>query len=57
MPPRPAWLDGVARPALCGTAEGRIAILDLPLEYQPAAVTLGFSRLSSLPKATKVACN
>jgi hypothetical protein len=50
-------LDGLTRPAVCGTADGRIAILDVPLEYLPAAVTLGFSRLSSLPNATKVACN
>ena len=49
-------LDGLVRPDVCGAPDGRIAILDVPLEYIPVALTLAFARLGSLPNATKVAC-
>lgn len=48
--------DGKFYPAVCGASDGRIGIFDIASAQVPAASTLGFAPLSSLPSATKTAC-
>ena len=48
--------DGNAYAAMCGAADGRIGILEIPAAQAQAASALGFAPLSSLPAATKAAC-
>ena len=48
--------DGKFYPAVCGASDGRIGIFDIAPPQVPAASTLGFAPLSSLPSATKTAC-
>lgn len=49
-------VDGNAYAAVCGAADGRIGIVEVPAAQAQAASALGFAPLSSLPAATKVAC-
>ncbi len=49
-------IDGNAYPAVCGAADGRIGIFEVPAPQAQAAETVGFSALSKLPNASKVAC-
>ncbi|WP_306532458.1 hypothetical protein [Geobacter sp.] len=49
-------IDGQARAAVCGTPDGRIAIVEVPATQVAAALALGYAPLSDLPNATKVAC-
>ena len=48
--------DGRMYPAMCDAADGRIGILEVPEAKASAAAALGFSSLSSLSEAKKVAC-
>lgn len=48
--------DGNIYVAVCGAADGRIAIFDVPVTEAQTATELGFAPLSNLPSATKVAC-
>jgi hypothetical protein len=49
-------LDGVLRPALCGTPDGRIGIFEVEDAELAIALTLGFALLSTLPNAVDAAC-
>ena len=49
--------DGLARPAVCGVPDGRIAIIDVAAAQTGAAQALGFALLSELPLAAKTACS
>jgi hypothetical protein len=49
--------DGLARPAVCGVPDGRIAIIDVAAAQTGAAKALGFAPLSELPMAVKTACS
>lgn len=49
-------IDGNAYAAVCGGADGRIGIFEVPAAQVQAASVLGFAPLSNLPAATKVAC-
>ncbi|MEO7393207.1 MAG: hypothetical protein ABIU58_13605 [Ramlibacter sp.] len=49
--------DGFARPAVCGAADGRIGILDIPTTQLPAAAALGFQLLAGLPSASRTSCS
>lgn len=49
-------VDGRMYPAMCGAADGRIAILEVPEAKASAAAALGFAPLSSLPEASKTVC-
>lgn len=49
-------LDGVARPAVCGAPDGRIAMFDVYGAQVAVALTIGFALLSTLPDATVTAC-
>ena len=49
-------VDGNANLALCGAADGRIAIFEVPAAQTQAAAAVGFTPLSNLPLATKAAC-
>lgn len=48
--------DGKMYMAMCGAADGRIGILEVPEAKVSAAAALGFAPLSSLPAATKTVC-
>jgi hypothetical protein len=48
--------DGVARPATCGTSDGRIGIFEIPPEKLTAASAAGFTLLSTVPTAKTIAC-
>ena len=48
--------DGRMYPAMCGAADGRIGIVEVPEAKAAAAVALGFAPLSSLPEASKTVC-
>jgi len=49
-------LDGNVYASVCGSADGRIGIFEVPEAKAQAASSLGFAPLSDLPAATKVAC-
>jgi hypothetical protein len=49
-------IDGVVRPALCDTPDGRIAIFELDDAELALALTVGFALLSTLPNAVNAAC-
>ena len=48
--------DGNVYAAVCGGADGRIGIFEVPEAQAQAASTVGFAPLSNLPTATKAAC-
>lgn len=48
--------DGKLYPTVCGTADGRIGIMEVPADQAQAASALGFAPLSNLPEATRVPC-
>jgi hypothetical protein len=48
--------DGRMRPAVCGAADGRIAIVDLAQDQQAAAMAQGWALLTTLPDARRMAC-
>ena len=48
--------DGRMYPAMCGAADGRIGILEVPEAKASAAAALGFAPLSNLPEASKTVC-
>jgi hypothetical protein len=48
--------DGKMYAAVCGAADGRIGIFEVPAAQARAASALGFAPLSNLPAATKVDC-
>lgn len=48
--------DGRMYPAMCGAADGRIGILEVPEAKVAVAAALGFAPLSSLPEAGKTVC-
>lgn len=48
--------DGRIYAAVCGAADGRIGIFEIPATQVQAASALGFVPLRSLRDATKVAC-
>lgn len=49
-------VDGRMYPAVCGAADGRIGILEVPEAKVSAAAALGYAPLSSLPEASKTVC-
>ncbi|MFA6971334.1 MAG: hypothetical protein WC208_08040 [Gallionella sp.] len=49
--------DGKVYVAVCGAADGRIGIFEVPAAQAQAASTLGFAPVSRLPAATKLACH
>lgn len=49
-------IDGNAYASVCGGADGRIGIFEVPEAQVQTASTVGFKPLSNLPDATKVAC-
>jgi len=49
-------VDGNLYAAVCGGADGRIAIFEIPAQQAQAASALGFMPLADLPAATEVAC-
>lgn len=49
-------LDGVARVALCGEPDGRIAMFDIDEAHAVVARAIGFALLSSLPNARVTDC-
>jgi len=49
-------VDGKMYPAMCGAADGRIGILEVPEAKVSAAAALGFAPLSNLPEASKTVC-
>lgn len=48
--------DGLARPAVCGIGDGRIAIVEIPGADAVAATALGYAPLSLLPDVTAGPC-
>ena len=48
--------DGMAYPAVCGGGDGRIGIFEVPSSQEQAASAVGFTLLSNLPAASKIAC-
>ena len=48
--------DGRMRIAMCGAADGRIGIFEVPARNADAAAALGFAPLSRLPSAQVVPC-
>jgi hypothetical protein len=48
--------DGRMRPMVCGAADGRIAIIEIPAEHLAAADRLGFKPLTALPAARRLPC-
>ena len=48
--------DGNVYAAVCGAADGRIGIFEIPAAQTQAASQLGFAPLSGLPGFTKAAC-
>lgn len=49
-------VDGRMYPAMCGAADGRIGILEVPEAKVAAAAARGFAPLSGLPEASKTVC-
>jgi hypothetical protein len=49
--------DGKARLAVCGVADGRIAIVQIPRSQSQSAASLGFDWLSTLPDASRLPCS
>ena len=49
-------LDGVARLAVCGEPDGRIAMFDINEAQVAIVLALGFALLSTLPNASAQAC-
>lgn len=49
--------DGNIYTAVCGAADGRIGIFEIPATQESAASAIGFVPLSNLPAANKVACH
>lgn len=49
-------IDGNVYPAVCGAADGRIGIFDIPAAQAQASAAIGFTPLRNLPAATQVAC-
>jgi len=50
-------LDGLARPAVCGESDGRIAMFDVDEAQVLVLLALGFALLSTLPNATAAPCS
>jgi hypothetical protein len=48
--------DGLARPAVCGVGDGRIAIMEIAPADVAAATPLGYAPLSLLPDASAGPC-
>jgi hypothetical protein len=48
--------DGRMRPAMCGAADGRLAIFEIPAAQWAAAQALGYVRLDSMPDAQREPC-
>ena len=48
--------DGRMRPAVCGAADGRLVIVDVPADQQARAESLGWRPLSGLPDAVRRPC-
>ena len=48
--------DGNVYAAVCGGADGRIGIFEVPSSQEQAASAVGFAPLSNLPSASKTAC-
>lgn len=48
--------DGNVYATVCGAADGRIGIFEVPAAQVQAASKLGFAPLGNLPAATKLAC-
>lgn len=48
--------DGNLYAAVCGGADGRITIFEIPAQQAQAASALGFLPLSNLPAAMEIAC-
>ena len=48
--------DGRMRPAVCGAADGRLVIVDVPVDQQARAEALGWRPLASLPDAVRRPC-
>lgn len=48
--------DGLGYPAACGSPDGLIGIFEVPEGQLSAAEAVGFSALSTLPRATRIAC-
>ena len=49
-------VDGRMYPAMCGAADGRSGILEVPEAKVAAAAARGFAPLSGLPEASKTVC-
>jgi|EndMetStandDraft_4_1072995.scaffolds.fasta_scaffold25546_7 hypothetical protein len=50
-------LDGLARFAVCGEPDGRIAMFDVDEAQVVVLLALGFALLSTLPNATATPCS
>ena len=48
--------DGRMRPQMCGAADGRIVIVEVPASNKDAATALGFAPLSLRPDAIRAPC-
>ena len=48
--------DGVARPTVCGSSDGKIGIFEISTAQVSAAAAAGFVPLTSVPTAKPVAC-
>lgn len=48
--------DGMLYPAVCGGADGRIRIYEVPNAQAQAASAVGFSSMSRLPSAARDGC-
>lgn len=48
--------DGRARMAMCGAADGRIGILEIPAAQADTAAALGYAPLERLPEAAALPC-
>ena len=48
--------DGRMRPAMCGAADGRLAIFEIPAAQWTAAQALGYVRLDTMPDAQREPC-
>ena len=47
---------GLAQPAVCGAADGKIGIFEIPSDKVSAAAAAGFPLLSTMPGAITIAC-
>lgn len=49
--------DGWFYPAVCGGADGRIGVFEIPAEQVPAANAAGFKSLATLPRVMTISCS